>query len=61
MSQLRTGHKPSDWRDEGPSHAHLSSIRGSLAVGESSRDVMKRQSREYKAREAEKARRVVER
>ena len=33
MSRLRTGHKPTDWRDEGEGSARVQGYGGSLVVG----------------------------
>lgn len=46
--RVRTGHKPDDWEDRGPSEAHLTGIRGALVVAPSPKSGAQRQS-EHKA------------
>jgi len=44
VSRLRTGLRPEDWRDDGPSHAYVSStgLRGSKVVGSSGSSFLSR-------------------
>lgn len=57
---IRTGHRPEDWRDEGPAYGGSVRLGGSLVVGGTEKHAKEATARERKAAAA-RQRRYMER